>query len=381
MKVLVVMDSLFTGGAEYSTLLWMEWMEAHGYDVKLVLLKPKNPSYKIEHFKVNPERVSQLVPGSGYQRYKQLQKIIDTFQPEIVHSVLTASNFLCRTLRLTGSRFVHVESLVNQPYSAERLSDASLSRWKIKAFQLFDRMTQKKGVQHFHANSKAVAAHYMQAVSVPEQKLTVVPRGRQENPWILQKKELRNKYNEEFAIPSDHVLLINTGRHEHQKGHDVLLKAVALSKSDIPFTVLIAGREGAFTNSIFELLEQLGLKEKVQLIGHRTDIPQLLAAADLFVFPSRFEGMPGALIEACAAGLAIVCTDLPCMTEVVTENKNALLFPTEDPQALATQLDQLLMDADKRNEMGAESLVIFRNNFQLEHIHLSLEKLYQQQFA
>lgn len=373
------MDSLFTGGAEYSTLLWMEWMEAHGYDVRLVLLKPKKPSYKIEHFKVNPERVSQLVPGSVYHKYKQLKKIIDTFQPAIVHSVLTASNFLCRTIRLTGRRFVHIESLVNQPYSAERLSDASLSGWKIKMFQLFDRLTQRKGVQHFHANSKAVAAHYKQEVHVPENKISVVPRGRQDNEWLQQKEELRKKYNEEFSIPSDHLLLINTGRHEHQKGHDILLKAVALCESNTPFNVLIAGREGAFTNSILELQVQLGLQQKVKLIGHRTDIPQLLAAADLFVFPSRFEGMPGALIEACAAGLPVVCTDLPCMTEVVTDKQNALLFPTENPQAMATQLDQLLMDADKRKEMGTESLAVFRNKFQLENIHLSSEKIYKQQ--
>jgi glycosyltransferase involved in cell wall biosynthesis len=107
-------------------------------------------------------------------------------------------------------------------------------------------------------------------------------------------------------------------------------------------------------------------------------VPQLLAASDLFVFPSRYEGMPGALIEACAAGLPVVCTDLPCMTEVVQPHVNALLFPLNHQQLLAQQLELLISNAELRNTMGAESLAIFHQKFTLESIHLQMEALIQQ---
>ncbi len=172
----------------------------------------------------------------------------------------------------------------------------------------------------------------------------------------------------EFNIPADYVWLINTGRHEYQKAHDVLLEALPLLQSKVPFTLLIAGREGKETSKIHQLIDQYNLKDRVRLLGHRTDIPQLLAASDLFVFPSRYEGMPGALIEACSAGLPAICTDLPCMREVVDGN-SANFFPLNDAKALSIQLDQMLNNASLRTRMGEEALKQFQEKFRLERIH------------
>jgi glycosyltransferase involved in cell wall biosynthesis len=366
--LLIILDSLFTGGAEYSTLLWMEWLLAKGYDVRMVLLKPKNPSYKISDFKIDPSRVTMLQTIGVFARYKALKQILQEFKPAVVHSVLNASNFTTRALRIFQGGFKHVESVVNQPYSKERLGDQSLSKLKIRLLQAYDICTQKKGVQHFHANSQAVADHYIQAVKVPASKITVIPRGRTDNTYIHQKENLRRQYELEFNFPADHIWLINTGRHEYQKAHDVLLEALSLLQSKQPYVLLIAGREGKETSRIHQLIDQYNLKDRVRLLGHRTDIPQLLAASDLFVFPSRYEGMPGALIEACAAALPSICTDLPCMREVVDEN-SALFFPLNDAKVLSLQLDQMLAEALLRTQMGEEALKKFQYKFRLERIH------------
>ena len=367
-RFLIIIDSLFTGGAEYSTLLWMEWLLEKGYDVRMVLLKPKNPSYKISDFKIDPKRVTMLNTNGVFARYKTLKQIIQKFKPTIVHTVLNASNFTTRAIRILHGGFKHVESLVNQPYSQERLSDQSLNTFKIRLLQMYDILTQKKGVQHFHANSQAVADHYMQAVKVPANKITVIPRGRTDNNYIHQKETLRRQYEAEFNIPDYHVWLINTGRHEYQKAHDVLLEALSLLQSKVPHTLLIAGREGKETEKIHQLIDQYNLKDRVRLLGHRSDIPQLLAAADLFVFPSRYEGLPGALIEACAAALPSICTDLPCMREVVDGN-SANFFPLNDAKMLSIQLDQTLNDASLRTQMGEEALKKFQEKFRLERIN------------
>ena len=367
-RFLIIIDSLFTGGAEYSTLLWMEWLLEKGYDVRMVLLKLKNPSYNISDFKIDPAKVTILNTNGVFARYKALKQIIQKFNPTVVHSVLNASNFTTRAIRILHGGFKHVESLVNQPYSQERLSDQSLNTFKIRLLQAYDILTQKKGVQHFHANSQAVADHYIQAVKVPSSKITVIPRGRSNNTYIIQKETLRCQYEVEFNIPTDHVWLINTGRHEYQKAHDVLLEALSLLQSKVSYTLLIAGREGKETSKIRQLIDHYGLKDRVRLLGHRTDIPQLLAASDLFVFPSRYEGMPGALIETCAAGLPSVCTDLPCMREVVDET-SARFFPLNGAKALSHQLDQILNDASSRTDMGKEALKQFQEKFRLERIH------------
>lgn len=376
MKVLIVMDSLFTGGAEYSTLWWMEWLRANGTEVKMVLLKIKKPSYELNDFQISPDDVVLLQPGNSISKYRQVKKIIQSYAPDIIHSVLNASNFLCRTLRLLHGGFVHIESLVNQPYSKERLADKNLSKRKIQLLQTFDRITEKKGVQYFHANSEAVADHYRTAVGVHAEKITVVPRGRSENKWLSKKGALRNQFNQEFQIPEDHLLLINTGRHEHQKGQDVLLEALHQLQTTVPHTLLIVGRSGRQSDTLHELAAIYKLNDHVRFLGHRQDVPQLLAAADLFVFPSRFEGMPGALIEACAAGLPIVCTDLPCMTEVVEAGNNALLFTINRADELSVQLKRMIEDRDLREKTGSKSLELFQQSFLSDFIHQRMYSFY-----
>ncbi len=366
--ILLVMDSLFTGGAEYSTLLWMEWLEEKGYNVKLILLKPKTPSYKIEDFKISKDKVQQLLSGGNYSKYKQLKKIIHEFKPDVVHSVLNASNFITRAIKLTGGKFKHIESVVNQPYAAERLKDNRIASWKIKLLNIYDRITQGWGVDYFHANSRAVADHYIKYVAVATNKITVVPRGRTENKHTQQRAALRTHYAQELNINPNAVWLINTGRHEYQKAHDVLIQAVSELKTDISYEVLIAGREGANTEMIKKLITKHQLENKIHFLGHRTDIPQLLAASDIFVFPSRYEGMPGALIEACAAGLPAICTDLPCMHEVVDE-ESALFFPINESEALAHQINMQVSNSNLRKQMGSAALKSFEEKFQVEGIH------------
>jgi len=84
--ILIIMGCLFTGGSEYRTLLWMEWLLEKGVEVRMVLLKPKNPSYKISDFKIDPERVTMLQTNGVFARYKALKQIIHEFKPAVIHS-------------------------------------------------------------------------------------------------------------------------------------------------------------------------------------------------------------------------------------------------------------------------------------------------------
>jgi glycosyltransferase involved in cell wall biosynthesis len=376
LNILFVMDSLFTGGAEYSTLLLIEWLKLKGHDVSLVLLKDKTPSYDLAKFNLNGVRVVRLSSSSFLSRLLELRKIIIVQKPDIVHSVLTTSNFVSRCVRIFYRKFIHIESLVNQPYSAIRLNDKSLKPWKIKVLKYFDQFSHKHTVQHFHANSVSVAKHYHNEINVSEDKITVIPRGRPENLWLKQKQFLREQLIHNLGIPSDKVIIINTGRHEHQKGHDVLLKAISICKTKNQFFLLIAGREGAKTPELKRLINEYGLSNRVILLGHRTDVPQLLAASDLFVFPSRYEGMPGALIEACAAGLPVICTDLPCMEEVVNKGSNALFITLDNVIELATKIDDMINNNDIRNSMSVKSIDIFHSKFNINQIHQKFAAMY-----
>lgn len=373
MKVLVFMSSMYTGGAEFSTLTFYGWLRKQGYEIKLVCYKNATPSYVADNFGLETEII--LEGKSFWQRLLAFRKIVDEFNPLLVHSVLFEANILGRFYRrLYGKNCVHLESLVNEMYSPQRLKDPHVTWWKLKAYQLFDRVTQWAGVDHFHANGRSVANHYMQKLGIAPSRVTVIPRGRAENPY-LNNPAGRVQMRSSLGI-GDEVLFVTVGRHEFQKGHDTLVKAVHwLNSRQKNFQVVVAGREGRLTQQLNEAVRVQQLGNVIRLIGHRNDIPAFLAAGDVFVFPSRYEGLPGVLIEAEAAALPIICTDIANNHEVAVSGRNALFFNTDDAEGLARLMLRLSGDAGLRQNMGMESLKLFRERFSIDLVHRGMKEL------
>lgn len=371
MRIILLINSLNTGGAEFSTLSFYSWVLSKSRDeVTVVCLKRAKQEYNLKDFGI--ENTTYLSEGNFNSRLSQFKLILNDIKPDIVHSVLFDANLLGRAARHLNSGFVHLESLVNETYSSYRLRDPKVNIFKLQAYRFLDYISQLKGVDHFHANGESVAKHYRKELNISNRRITVVPRGRKANPYAGDLVS-RNKIREELNTINK-VQLINVARHEYQKAQHILLDALNLLKS-IPqdFILLLVGREGELTKDLRKQITDYNLEEKVVMLGHRNDIPELLAASDIFVFPSRFEGLPGALIEAEAAGLPIICSDIPNNLEVVNVGSNALTFTVDNPEILSERLRDLIMNSEKCLQMGKMSSEIFYSNFQLEEVH---ERLY-----
>lgn len=369
------MNSVGTGGAEFSTLSFYGWLLKNGHEVRLVCLKKTTPAYDVTQFGFG--EVHFLEGGSFWQKLRTFNQLIKKFRPGIVHSVLFAANILGRFSRIWHRNFVHLESLVNETYSEHRLSDPQVTRLKLTAYRLFDFVTQWAGVDHFHVNGASVAQHYQQKLFITSRRMTLIPRGRMENS-LSGNAAHRAKLRREFQT-GDRILLINVARHEYQKGQDVLLGAIGQLKDEQHrIQLLLVGREGKLTPLLKEKIRTFGLEKSVLLLGHRDDVPALIAAADVFVFPSRFEGLPGALIEAEAAGLPIIASDIPNNREVAEADKNALFFPVDDSLQLAEVIAELLNNAGLRQQFGAESCRIFQSRYSMEKVHQQMLALLQQ---
>jgi glycosyltransferase involved in cell wall biosynthesis len=152
--------------------------------------------------------------------------------------------------------------------------------------------------------------------------------------------------------------LLFVGRLHMQKGLDVLLQALAMLPPhlrDVSRLVLVG--DGPEKASLQRLAAQLGLLRMVEFRGwvDRKDIAAIYATADIFVFPSREEGMPNAVLEAMASGLPIIATRISGSEELVVTGKNGILAEVEDVPALAAALGQLMTDATLRDRMGRAS--------------------------
>jgi glycosyltransferase involved in cell wall biosynthesis len=103
------------------------------------------------------------------------------------------------------------------------------------------------------------------------------------------------------------------------------------------------------------LAAALGVSSRCRFLGWRRDVRSVYAAADVVVLTSRNEGSPVSIIEAMAAGRAVVCTDVGGVADVVTSGSSGMLVPYGDPDALAASIDGLLRDPDLRQRLGAEA--------------------------
>jgi glycosyltransferase involved in cell wall biosynthesis len=188
-----------------------------------------------------------------------------------------------------------------------------------------------------------------------------VPRGR------VEPTRTPAEVRAEFGIGQDFMVL-STGRLAEQKGLEYLVRAAALLRADMPDLKIVLSGDGPLRAHLSTLVSQLGVERTVMLLGFRSDIGDLMAAADLVVLPSLWEGLSISLLEAMAAGKPVLTTSIGSNREVTNEGEAALLVPPKDPAALATGIRSLAGDEARRHELGQRGLETQRGRYSLERM-------------
>jgi glycosyltransferase involved in cell wall biosynthesis len=160
-----------------------------------------------------------------------------------------------------------------------------------------------------------------------------------------------NVIRREFNISSDVPVVGTIGRLTFQKGLKYLIEAISVIKKKFPRIMLLIVGDGPMKDELQNYAKTLGLNEHVIFTGSRRDVPALLAAMDIFVLPSLWEGLPNALLEAMAAGKPIIATDIPPVREVIYSEDIGILVPAGDSTTIASSIELLL-----NNNILAENL-------------------------
>jgi glycosyltransferase involved in cell wall biosynthesis len=135
----------------------------------------------------------------------------------------------------------------------------------------------------------------------------------------------REALRQELRVPPDAKLLLTTGRLNYQKGHDLIIASIPQVLAERRDVWWVWAGEGPAREALTDGLRQAGIAERVRLLGRRDDVPRLLAGCDLFVFPSRYEGFPLALLEAQLARLPVIASDAGSLPEVVRDHREGRL--------------------------------------------------------
>ena len=179
----------------------------------------------------------------------------------------------------------------------------------------------------------------------------------------------------ELGVSENDFLMLSVGRLRYQKGQDILLRALPRVLTKFPHALLLIAGEGVLRDELEAEAGRLNVTERVKFLGVRNDIPVLMSLADLFLFPSRFEGMPNALMEAMGYGLPVIATGVQGVDEMIRDNENGLLVPLDDPEKVSDAILRLLNHPEERRRLGKAAQETIDKEYTLDKMCSQYEKL------
>ncbi len=245
-----------------------------------------------------------------------------------------------------------------------------LPTWQIWANRLLVPVTHK-----FIAVSQAARDYLHRVEWVPEQKITVIPNAitPPAPPDPAQVYELRNQWLGHRVGP----LIGTVARLQPQKGLDVLLQAVHLLQPELPDLRAVLVGEGPLRSTLERQARDLGIADRVIFAGTRRDIPTVLAALDVFVLPSRFEGLSLALLEAMSMARPVVATAVSGTVEVIRDGETGVLVPPEDASALAAGIRVMWEQRDRAQRMGENARRLVLERYTIRAVAKAYEEVYE----
>ena len=224
--------------------------------------------------------------------------------------------------------------------------------------------------------SNATARQFAAELGMSQSRFAVIPNG------VPVKTGRTDRVRQEFDCGEDTTVILAVGNLEAHKGHRVLLEALNLLRHrELPVSwklIIAGGRGGPEHQPLLQFLHEHEMAHHVHIATGRDDIPDLQALADIYAMPSLIEGLQMALLEAMVASRAIVASITAGIPEAIVDEREGLLVPPGNANALADALQRLLMDPSLRERLGAAAGARGREEFTVQVMADHYEALYQE---
>ncbi len=361
LRILYVIDSMTKDGAESQLLKTLARLPPERYEASVVLSRAEG------------ERAAELaaIPcvrevttlASGNKRRHLLEKafaiagVVKALQPDIVHSWLWYSNFLCGLSRKCGFwRQI--------PFIASQRGDYHARYGKFRLW-----LTEKliyNTADILLTNSESIQRYLCQLY--PDKKIFSIP-----NLLELPTQMWAQPQVSETA----EKLIVSVGRFAPEKGHRYLIEALNLLKQqDVAWRCTFLG-QGELAAELRTLVEEYGLSAHVTFPGFCEDVFSVLLTADVFVLPSLHESSPNALIEAMGIGMPCIASDVGGIVDLIENEKNGIRVPPQNPEALTAALHRVLTEPDFAAVLGKNARSTVQKKFDSETSIRKLDEIYQ----
>jgi glycosyltransferase involved in cell wall biosynthesis len=340
MNVAHIVLSLDVGGLERNVINQVREGQALGQSVSVICLE--RPGVLAEQVDAWGGRLISLEksPGIRLSAFRRLRAILQEIDPDIVHTHQIGTLFYAgpaaASLGKVRTRVVHTE------HGREPYTNSARRRWLGRLAGLH--------AQRFFCLTHDMAAELVTNRIVPKRKVQVIDNGIDIDRLADRGDPAAQRRS--LEIPPDSLVIGSIGRLVEIKRHDVLIRAFAELRREVPDAHLVIVGDGPRKDELLSLVGQLNLEPSVHLVGYQPQAWKFLYIMDCFALTSRSEGMPQAVLEAAIAGLPIVATRVGGLPEVIENGRTGILVEPSDPVAMTQALLSVLRDPDTARAMG-----------------------------
>ncbi|WP_353720811.1 glycosyltransferase family 4 protein [Dyadobacter sp. 676] len=344
MKILFVINSSNNGGAIKMIVALYREVKRHFPQSKIVFLKKIESQYSnIEDAYYLSDELSSL--ADYYIVYKRLKAVMIDEKPDALISFLPLANIFTSVIgRSLGIKY-RVASQRNPPQiygKVVRMLDRYLGS---RGYYTANVCNSRAGMDAFGAYPASYKKH-----------LSVINNCVEEPDFSLSKTEAKIR----MGMPSGKTILTCVGRLHEQKNHEVIVKAM----KHLDDAVLYLGGDGPLKEEISGLIRSEGVDDKVVMLGDldREQVRLLLRASDVFLIPSRYEGLSNSLLEAMSYGLPVICSNIPSFTDFLRLENGlepdyaGMVIENNDDREWATGIRQMIRNDELLERYHRRSL-------------------------
>ncbi len=361
------------GGAEEQVIRLAYAFHSRGWETCIVSLVP--PSPMPADFDGRGISLLHLDMRRGIPNPRSLwrfARILRDFRPHVVHSHMTHANLLARIVRIFQPYPVLVCTL-------HAMNMAGVERGNGKLLETAHRLTDSLA-DRTTAICDMAAKYYVQCRAVSASRMLLLHNGIDTDRYAPQ-IAVRNQRRSELQIDGNQFVWLAVGRLEQVKAYPTLLNAFAkyrIQCSGERPVLLICG-QGSLLPELVLLARHLNISENVRFLGLRSDVADVMSAADAFALSSDMEGLPLVLLQASAASLPIVATDVGGNSEAVVHGVTGFVVPPGNPELFAREMVRVsAMSPSERAKVGAAGQARIRELFEAERIADKWERLFTQ---
>ena len=367
-SILLVGSQMETGGSQRNLFSQAAWFHQHGHQVKVVFLYDKEGLHEswqsLYAFPIINLNARRLGAGHIEAALRLLAGLLRGIKLVIWSQLAPVRRFdVIET-------FTHHPTLMMMPiaWAAGIPLRIASHRGRIRDFphileKIHAWMINSRLVTAMVAVSEQVRLQSMEE-GINTEKIVVIPNGLEIPSELNDANKQALRLNLCGSLTT--ALVISVGRMNREKGHDLLIEAIPSILQNQPDTCFIFAGDGYDRLKLEALVNTLDIQNQVKFLGIRKDAVKLMAACDIFVLPSRSEGMPNALLEAMGTGMAVVSYDVGGVSEVIHHGKNGLLVPPENTHILADTIITLLQNTPLRDRLGAKATETVMQSYSLE---------------